>query len=132
MRRGFTLIELMVVMAVIALLVTIVAPRYLTQTDRAREAVLRGNLKETRDAIDKFYTDQGRYPADLKELVDSRYLKMLPIDPITGRNDRWTLTGPPSPTGAPGPGAAGEMAAVYDVHSSARGNGLDGTAFNSW
>ncbi len=127
MRRGFTLIELMVVMAVIALLVTIVAPRYLMQTDRAREAVLRNNLKETRDALDKFYTDHGRYPQSLKELVNARYLKMLPIDPITGRNDRWTLTG--SPNGAT---AAAQPSGVYDLHSSAAGKGLDGTAFDSW
>ena len=126
MRRGFTLIELMVVMAVIALLVTVVAPRYLTQTDRAREAVLRNNLKETRDAIDKFYTDHGRYPQTLKELVDARYLKMLPIDPITGRNDRWTLTGSPGGNGAAG--AAG----IYDLHSSSTGKGLDGSAFSTW
>ena len=127
MRRGFTLIELIVVMAVIALLATIVAPRYLMQTDRAREAVLRNNLKETRDAIDKFYTDHGRYPQSLKELVDARYLKMLPIDPISGRNDRWTLTG--SPNGA---SAAAQSPGVYDLHSSAAGKGLDGTVFNSW
>lgn len=127
MRRGFTLIELMVVMAVIALLVTIVAPRYLTQTDRAREAVLRNNLKETRDAIDRFYTDHGRYPQTLKELVDARYVKMLPVDPITGRNDRWTLAGSPG-----GAGAASQASGIYDLHSSAAGNGLDGTAFNSW
>ena len=127
MRRGFTLIELMVVMAVIALLVTIVAPRYLMQTDRAREAVLRNNLKETRDAIDKFYTDLGRYPQNLKELVDARYLKMLPIDPISGRNDRWMLTGSPN-----GQVAALQPSGVYDLHSSAAGKGLDGTAFNSW
>jgi general secretion pathway protein G len=127
MRRGFTLIELMVVMAVVALLVTIVAPRYLTQTDRAREAVLRNNLKETRDAIDKFYTDNGRYPQSLKELVDGRYLKMLPLDPINGRNDRWTLTGSPS-----GPIASSQSGGIYDLHSSATGHGLDGTAFTSW
>jgi prepilin-type N-terminal cleavage/methylation domain-containing protein len=98
MRRGFTLIELMVVMAVIALLVTIVAPRYLTQTDRAREAVLRHNLKEARDAIDKFYTDYGHYPQTLKELVDARYLKMLPIAKVPQRGfvvaqgGRWVRT----------------------------------------
>ncbi len=127
MRRGFTLIELMVVMAVIALLVTIVAPRYLMQTDRAREAVLRNNLKETRDAIDKFYTDHARYPQSLKELVDARYLKMLPIDPVNGRNDRWTVTGSPN-----GQAATAQPSGVYDLHSSAAGKGLDGTAFNSW
>jgi general secretion pathway protein G len=127
MRRGFTLIELMVVMAVIALLVTIVAPRYLTQTDRAREAVLRNNLKETRDAIDKFYTDHGRYPQSLKELVDTRYLKMLPVDPINGRNDRWTLAGSPS-----GGAASAQPSGVHDLHSSAAGRGLDGSTFDSW
>jgi len=127
MRRGFTLIELMVVMVVMALLVTIVAPRYLKQTDRAREAVLRNNLKETRDAIDKFYTDHGRYPQSLKDLVDERYLKMLPIDPLTGRNDRWAYVASP-----PGGAAAAPGAGIYDLHSSAPGQGLDGTEYRSW
>ncbi len=127
MRRGFTLIELMVVMVVMALLVTIVAPRYLKQTDRAREAVLRNNLKETRDAIDKFYTDHTRYPQSLRELVDGRYLKMLPIDPIVDRNDRWAFVAGPN-----GTAAAGQSGAIYDLHSSAAGKGLDGTAFSTW
>jgi len=126
-RRGFTLIELMVVMVVLALLVTIVAPRYLKQTDRAKEAVLRNNLKETRDAIDKFYTDHGRYPQSLKELVDGRYLKMLPIDPISGRSDRWAFVGSPG-----GAAASSQSSGIYDLRSSAAGNGMDGTAFNSW
>ena len=87
--------------------------------------MLRNNLKETRDAIDKFYTDHGRYPQNLNELVDARYLKMLPVDPISGRNDQWRLSGAPS-------GGAANSAGIYDLHSASAGKALDGTAFNSW
>ncbi len=124
---GFTLIELMVVMALIALLLTVVAPRFLSQIDRAREDVLRNNLKETRAAIDHYYTDTGRYPDTLKRLVDQRYLHALPVDPITGKTDAWILVAPssalpgnPAPTG------------IIDLHSSAPGHGRDGSAYATW
>jgi general secretion pathway protein G len=124
MRRGFTLIELLVVMAVLALLASLVAPRYLSQTDRAREAVLRTNLKETREAIDQYFADKGAYPSSLSELVAQRYLKALPVDPMTGRNDTWTLVAPEARGGATAPG-------VRDVRSSAQGRTQDGVAYGA-
>ena len=82
LRRGFTLIELMVVMAIIAVLLTIAAPRYFNHLDRAREATLRQTLAVVRDAIDKFHGDTSSYPESLEELVTKRYLRAAPLDPI--------------------------------------------------
>ena len=124
--RGFTLIELLVVMAAIGLLLSITAPRYAEHVDRAREAVLRQNLASLRDAIDKFNADRARYPADLQELVRQRYLRQVPLDPVTDRTDTWIAV-------APGPhGLAAGAGAVFDVHSGAPGNSRDGTAYASW
>ncbi len=121
-RRGFTLIELMVVMAVIALLLSLAAPRYFQNVERSKQAVLREDLTVMREAIDKFQADTGRYPADLEELVKRRYLRSVPVDPVTARNDSWVLLPPP-------PGTQGK---VYDIQSGAEGTGLDGTAFSKW
>ncbi|WP_231409817.1 type IV pilin protein [Ralstonia solanacearum] len=120
-RRGFTLIELMVVMAVIALLTTIALPHYFKHVDTAKERVLRANLETARDAIDKFYADRNQYPASLAELVTQRYLKTLPMDPITDRADSWKLL--TAPGGEPG---------VYDLHSGAPGKSMDGTPYADW
>jgi general secretion pathway protein G len=120
--RGFTLIELMVVMAAIGLLLAITVPRYAEHVDRAREVVLRQNLAAIRDAIDKFYADRGRYPAALQELVQARYLRQMPVDPVTDRIDSWVLVG------SDGGGSAG----VSDVHSGAPGNSREGSAYASW
>lgn len=110
MRRGFTLIELMVVMAIVAILMSIVAPRYFDHLERAREAALRETLVVVRDAIDKFQGDTGRYPVDLDELVSRRYLRALPIDPMAQDGEGWTLV--PPPAGQPG---------VADIRSGAGG-----------
>jgi len=126
-RHGFTIIELMVVMTLVALLLSIAAPRFLSQVDRAREDVLRNNLKETRAAIDHYYTDTGKYPDSLRRLVDQRYLRALPVDPITGRADAWVLVGP---NRASAGGAA--PTAIFDLHSSAAGRARDGSAYASW
>ena len=83
-RRGFTLIELIVVMAIIALLVSIVAPRYYRTVDKARDASLKTTLNVVRDAIDKYAADRDKYPDSLDELVNRGYLRQLPEDPVTG------------------------------------------------
>jgi general secretion pathway protein G len=140
--HGFTVIELMVVMALIALTLTIVAPRYLSQTDRTREAVLRNNLKETRGAIDRFYADTGAYPTSLQQLVDRRYLRALPVDPILNRSDAWTLT-PAAANARPGSSAntepvatstvnPGAASGIFDLHSAAGGRATDGSAYATW
>ncbi len=119
--RGFTLIELMVVMAIVATLLTIVTPIYFAHLERSREAALRATLAVTRDAIDKFHGDHGRYPNDLQELVDRRYLRSLPLDPITESRDTWVLVAPPSGT----PGGDAVASGVWDLHSGAQVEGKD-------
>lgn len=119
--RGFTLIELLVVLAIIAVLLTLSVPRYFQHTEVARERVLIENLRVTRDAIDKFYADLGRYPESLDELVDKHYLRALPIDPILEKDNAWQ-TDPPPPE---------KKGQVYDLHSSAPGNTHEGRAFSA-
>ena len=119
--RGFTLIELLVVLAIIAVLLTIATPRYLDHVTRAREATLRESLLVMRDAIDKYHGDTGEYPRDLKNLVEKRYLRKLPTDPITGRDDTWVELAQPDKPGR-----------LYDIRSGAEGQGLDGTAYAEW
>ncbi len=121
-RAGFTLIELLVVMAVIATLLSIVAPRYFNSVDRAKEAVLRQNLSIMRDAIDKFYADRGAYPVNLEQLVEERYVRAIPIDPMTDSALTWIEI--PSPDE--------EVEGVYDIHSSSDKQALDGTFYDKW
>jgi general secretion pathway protein G len=121
-RAGFTLIELLVVMAVIATLLSIVAPRYFNSVDRAKEAVLRQNLSIMRDAIDKFYADTGAYPLNLEQLVEERYIRAIPIDPMTDSAFTWIEI--PSPDE--------ELEGMYDVRSSSDRQALDGTFYDKW
>jgi len=104
LRRGFTLIEIVVVMAILGLLLTIALPRYLHSIDRGKEQVQRQNLAVMRDAIDKFYGDNGQYPETLDELVARHYLRTIPADPVSGNHD-WAVIASPD----------GEKPGVYDV-----------------
>lgn len=110
-QRGFTLIELLVVLAIVSLLLTLAAPRYFQSLETSKEAILAENLRTTRETIDKFYGDQGRYPDSLDELVERHYLRSLPYDPMTESTATWTLLPPTT-------NAAGK---VYDVKSGAEG-----------
>lgn len=123
MVRGFTLVELIVVMAIIALLVSIAAPRYFQHIDRSKETVLRQNLQVMRDAIDKYHGDKGQYPASLEDLATARYIRSVPVDPITEKSDTWVIV-PPKDREVKGD--------VYDVKSGAPGQGKDGTDYASW
>jgi general secretion pathway protein G len=120
--RGFTLIELLVVMALIALLVSYVGPRYFSVAARADEAVLRHNLFQLRDSLDKFYADRGRYPDNLGELVKERYLRAIPPDPFTGRADSWVIVAP----------EAGVDGKVADVRSASTQAARDGSKLATW
>lgn len=120
-RRGFTLIELLVVLAIIGGLLALAAPRYLHRVDLAKETVLRSDLATMRDALDKFFGDTGRYPANLDELVARRYLRKIPPDPITESADTWVVVAPP----------AADQGAVYDVKSGAPGATSDGRPYSA-
>lgn len=121
-RAGFTLIELIVVMAIVALLVSIAVPRYFGSLQKSRETVLLQTLAATRDALDKFYGDTGKYPESLDTLVGKRYLRALPVDPITESAATWTIVPPEDP----------QKGGVYDLHSGAAGNGRDGKPYRDW
>jgi len=121
---GFTLIELIVVLAILAALLSIAAPRYFVHVDRAREATLMQNLNVMRDAIDKFYADKGRYPETIEELVTTRYLRSVPVDPITESDTTWVVLQPPLD--------AQVVSGVYDVRSGAPGEGANGKPYAQW
>lgn len=120
---GFTLIEMLVVLAIIATLLTLVAPRYFQTLDRSRETVLRHDLNVMRDAIDKYYSDTGVYPDTLDDLVQRRYLREVPSDPITGSWETWQLIPPTDPQ------AGGN---VYDVRSGSPDVAEDGSYYADW
>ncbi|ARL38880.1 type II secretion system protein [Burkholderia pseudomallei] len=117
--HGFTLVELLVVMAIIASLTALVAPSYLKQSDRAKETVLRHNLNTLRESIDDYRADHGQDPDALQALVDGRYLRDIPLDPLTGKRSTWISL-------------AGEAGGVRDVKSGAKGRALDGSAYETW
>jgi general secretion pathway protein G len=110
-RRGFTLVELMVVMTIIALLISVVVPDYIGKMRRAEEAVLQENLMLMRDSLDKHYSDTGRYPTSLEELVAKHYLRAIPKDPFTQSAATWVAV-------PPGDSRKGN---VFDVKSGAKG-----------
>ena len=108
---GFTLVELLVVLAIVATLLTLVAPQYFGTVDRAKDTVLKEDLSVMRDAIDKYYGDTGKYPASLTVLAEKRYLRAVPVDPLTEKRDTWVEIR------ASAPGVEG----IVDVQSGATG-----------
>lgn len=119
---GFTLIELIVVFLIIAILLTLAMPRYFSSIDRSKEAVLKENLYQMRDAIGKYYGDKGKYPESLEALTADKYLRKLPVDPLTESATTWVIVPPQDP----------EKSGVFDVKSGAEGKAADGTAFSEW
>ena len=120
--RGFSMIELMVALTILALILTVAAPRYFGNLDATKESVLREDLYVMRDAIDKHFSDQGRYPDSLKDLVEKRYLRAVPTDPFTLSPNSWIIKPPADPS----------LGAVFDVNSGASGKARDGTWFKDW
>lgn len=125
--KGFTLIELLIVMTIIGILATISIPSYQRSVIRARETVLLENLYQTRRAIDSYFADKFKYPESLDELVTARYLRDLPFDPFTSKNNSWE-TVPPEPTDD------GQLAegGVADLHSGSELVGLNGKPYREW
>ncbi len=121
-KRGFTLIELIVVMSIIATLLTIAVPRYFKSLQRSKEAVLRQDLSVMRDAIDKYSADRGQNPESLANLVEHGYLRRIPEDPFTKSAEGWATTASED----------SESPGIVDVHSNAEMNALDGTALTTW
>ena len=120
--HGFTLIELLVALAIIALLLSIVVPRYFGSLTRADEAALKEDLYLMRDAIDKHFADTGRYPTSLEELATKKYLRAVPVDPVTQSTASWIVVPPADP----------QLGAVYDVRSGAKGIARDGRPYDQW
>lgn len=119
--KGFTFVELVMVLAMIALLVSVALPRYFEGHERAKEAVLMDDLTTMRTAIEHFYTDKGIYPESLDALVEQRYLRFIPEDPITEQSDTWQIVNPPDLS-----------AVVYDIHSGSNETSSDGSPYSSW
>lgn len=116
---GFTLIEIMIVMSIIALLLTIALPRYFGSIDKSKDVALKENLKVLRLSLDKFYADKGRYPQNLEEIVENRYLRSVPFDPVTESLNTWLLI-PSTDVNTPG---------IADVKSGAQGISRDGVIY---
>jgi general secretion pathway protein G len=128
-KKGFTLIEMLIVVSMIGILVVILIPQYKYSVVRAKEAVLKENLFQLRDAINKFYTDKKKYPAGLDDLVSSRYLRNIPYDPI-GRSSQWqTVMAEPLEGEEFDPDA---LTGVIDVKSLSQATALDGTLYADW
>jgi len=126
-RGGFTLIELMVVLALISVLAGMGVVQYRNSVTRAREAVLQEDLFRMRDAIDQYYADKAKYPVSLDALVAEGYLRAVPKDPITDATDTWqTIPSEPDPNNP-----SGEIG-IFNVKSGSDGTGLDGTKYADW
>jgi general secretion pathway protein G len=113
---------LLVVLAVIATLLTLAVPRYFGSIDKSKEAVLKENLYQMRDAISRYYADKGKYPESLDSLATDKYLRSVPLDPITESRSTWLLLRPEDP----------QKGGVYDVRSGAAGKAIDGSEFSTW
>ena len=126
-QRGFTMIELMIVMSLIVILATMGLVQYRQSIVLSREAVLKEDLFRMRDAIDQHYADKGKYPQDLDALVSAGYLRSIPVDPITQSATTWeTVQAEPDPTNLTAePG-------VYNVKSGSEGEALDGSKYKEW
>lgn len=120
---GFTLIEILVVLAIIATMLSLVTPRYFETISRSKETTLRHDLIIMREAIDKFYSDRNVYPESLDDLVQNKYLRAIPEDPITESTLTWGFISPPD---------IEDKGNIYDIHSGSSNVASDGTLYADW
>lgn len=132
---GFTLLELIIVVALIGILAGIAVPNLIQRPRRAKEAVLKHNLMTIRDLLDQYNGDKGHYPSSLEMLVDDGYVRSMPFDPITNSSETWQVIyeefdpdAPPAETDLPEDGAPG----IIDVYSGSEAVSLDGTPYSEW
>jgi len=121
---GFTLIELLIVISIIGILVTLAQPYYQRALTAAKEATLKEDLFILRDVIDQYYADNGKYPAALNDLVDKKYIRRIPKDPVTGSAETWALVSLTDDQGQQG--------GIFDVRSGSDTIALDGTRYSDW
>ncbi|OGD17689.1 MAG: hypothetical protein A2Y69_04535 [Candidatus Aminicenantes bacterium RBG_13_59_9] len=128
-RPGFTLIEIIIVFALIGILVGLALPRYQHSRRRAQESVLKEDLYVMRKLINEYYTDKGKYPATLRTLVEENYLRTLPLDPMTGSAETWQeIKDQPSYEEM----VPGVEYGIVDVRSGSQAKALDGTTYDTW
>ncbi|ATQ78484.1 type II secretion system protein G [Massilia violaceinigra] len=120
--RGFTLIELLVVLGIIALLLTLAVPRFFPSIDSTKDTILADNLRNVRAVIDQFYADTGRYPDSLEQLVEKKYLRSIPVDPVADSSTSWILVPPEDTT----------KGNLYSIKSGAPGNDRNGKPYSDW
>lgn len=119
---GFTLVELLVVLSILALLLSLAYPKYFSSIERAQEAALKQTLNTVRESIDKYYADTGQYPNSLEVLVEKKYINKLPQDPITESTSTWVIDAPEPPI----------EGLIYDIHSGATAKAKDGSQYSEW
>ena len=124
---GWTLIELLIVLSLIMIIAAVAVGQYRGAVILAREAVLKADLHQMREAIDQYYADKGRYPDTLEALVSETYLRLIPVDPFTNSSSSWQ-TVPADPQ----PGAVTASPGIYDVKSTADGTAIDGSRYSDW
>jgi len=121
LRNGFTLVELLLVLLMVALLASLAMPVATKSVDQAKESALKEDLQVMRKAIDDYYANTGQYPENLARLVEKRYIRRVPVDPITERANSWIEVASDGPGGG-----------VMDVHSGAEGKSSDGKDYRDW
>jgi len=128
-KKGFTLIEIIIVLTLIGILLGLAIPQYKYSLKKAREAVLKENLFVFRKLIGQYYTDKNKYPASLQALVDDAYLSKIPIDPMTKKADTWVEVreNPDYEEMVPN-----MEFGIVDVHSGSKDKGIDGTTYDTW
>ena len=126
-QRGFTLIEMMIVMAIIVILIAIAVPFYQKAIIRAKESVLHSNIFTLRSAIDEYGVDKQKAPQTLQDLVSQGYLREIPKDPVTQRNDSWRII-----MEDPGQAVSQTEQGIYDIRSGSDKRSLDGTPYSEW